>query len=162
MPPAGSNHMPNMNVSSRPLRQPSRRKIEYVPFAREYDTAGGRDLKAINEEMAKSAKRPHRDLPEWGAVDVEALMLSLRSRLSIELSYALTTITLISLIRGTGAGYVVSSAPDLFEEALRAFVNAAPHWSAPLDCHYRLGCTSRPSLCCRVLRMPGATAFSRL
>ena len=41
-------------------------------------------------------------------------------------------------------------------------VNAAPHWSAPLAQHYRFGCASRPSPCCRVICTPGATAFSRL
>ena len=50
-------------------------------------------------------------------------------------------------------------APGLFG---RSSGNTAPHWPAPLDCYYRLGCASRPSLCCRVLRPPGATAFSRL
>lgn len=107
-----------MSVSSRPLRQPSRRKIEYIPLAREIETAGGRDLDAIVHELNLSGQRALKDLSEWGTVDVEALMLSLRSRIATELSYALTTFTVISLIRWKETGFAVAQAPDLFEELL--------------------------------------------
>lgn len=116
LPPSGlTNSIPN--VPSRTLRQPSRRKIEYVPLAREIDTAGGRDLEAIVQELNPS-RGPLRELHEWGTVDVEALTLSLRSRISSELSYALTTFTVISLIRFKDSGFQVAQAPDLFEELL--------------------------------------------
>ncbi|KAF7791953.1 hypothetical protein EIP86_002979 [Pleurotus ostreatoroseus] len=116
LPPSGIiNSMPN--APARTLRQPSRRKIEYVPLAREVDTAGGRDLEVINQEFNPS-RGQLRDLHDWGTVDVEALTLSLRSRISTELSYALTTFTVISLIRFKDSGFQITQAPDLFEELL--------------------------------------------
>jgi SWI/SNF chromatin-remodeling complex subunit SWI1 len=86
-------------TAPRPRTQPSRRKIEYVPVGREIPTAGGRDLAAIRDERAAAARRPLRDLGDWGAVDLGALALALRSRLAPELSYALTTCTLLSALR---------------------------------------------------------------
>lgn len=106
-----------MNVPPR-TRQPSRRKISYIPYAREVDTAGGRDLDAIQQEFAHASQRPIKDLSEWGTVDVEALTMSIRSRISTELSYALTTFTILTLMRMKDASFSISQAPDLFEEIL--------------------------------------------
>lgn len=99
-------------------RQPSRRKISYIPYAREVDTAGGRDLDAIQQEFAHASQRPIKDLSEWGAVDVEALTMSIRSRISTELSYGLTTFTILTLMRMKDASFPITQAPDLFEELL--------------------------------------------
>ncbi|KAI0094715.1 hypothetical protein BDY19DRAFT_914190 [Irpex rosettiformis] len=106
-----------MNAPARP-RQFLRRKITYIPFAREVTTAGGRDLDAIQQEFAHASQRPLRDLSEWGTVDIEALTMSLRSRISTELSYALTTFTILSLLRIKNEPFLVSQAPDLFDETL--------------------------------------------
>ena len=105
-----------MNAPPRQVRQPSRRKIEYIPFARDLETAGGRDLDAIQHEFQAAAQRPLRDLTDWGVVDIDALTLSLRSRLSTELSYALTTYTMLTNLRG--APFLLAQAPDLYEELL--------------------------------------------
>ncbi|KAH8100630.1 hypothetical protein BXZ70DRAFT_938118 [Cristinia sonorae] len=105
-------------VPGRTIRQPSRRKIEYVPYAREVETAGGRDLNAIVHELNAAAHRPMRHIDEWGSVDIDALTMSLRSRIATELSYALTTFTILTLMRGTMSGFPVTQAPDLFEELL--------------------------------------------
>lgn len=104
--------------SSRP--QPSRRKIEYVPLAREVDSYGGRDLKVIDAEWATIPLRRLRDISEWGTVDIETLAMSLRSRLSIEMAYALTTITVLSTMRGQtpGSGFPIYQCGDLFDELL--------------------------------------------
>ena len=119
---------------SRAIRQPSRRKIEYVPLAHEVVTAGGRDLDAIQHEFALAAQRPLKDISEWGTVDIEALTLSLRSRISMELSYALTTFTILTLMPFKHSGFPISQAPDLFEELLDlvediAFEGAEDTWS---------------------------------
>lgn len=103
----------------RQRQQPSRRKIEYVPFAREVETHGGRDLKLLESEWANiSQRRPIRDINDWGTVDIEALTMSIRSRLSNELSYALTTFTVLSTMRGQtpSSGFPVFQCPDLFDE----------------------------------------------
>lgn len=110
-----------MSTPQRPRQQPSRRKIEYVPLAREVETFGGRDLKYIETEMANLPQRhPVRDINEWGTVDIEALTMSIRSRLSTELSYALTTFTLLSTMRGQtpGSGFPVHQCVDLLDEVL--------------------------------------------
>ncbi|KAG6846003.1 hypothetical protein H0H87_011051 [Tephrocybe sp. NHM501043] len=110
-----------MQAPPRPRQQPSRRKIEYVPLAREVETYGGRDLSALETELATlPQRRPIRDVSEWGTVDIEALTMSIRSRLATELSYALTTLTLLSTMRGptAGSGFPLVQASDLFEEVL--------------------------------------------
>ncbi|TFK76957.1 hypothetical protein BDN72DRAFT_908964 [Pluteus cervinus] len=110
-----------VGAANRPRTQPSRRKIEYVPYARELDTYGGRDLRLIEAEtITIPQRRPIRDIGDWGTVDVEALTMSIRSRLSTELSYALTTFTILSTMRGQqpGSGFPIHQCPDLFEELL--------------------------------------------
>ncbi|KAI0704912.1 hypothetical protein BC835DRAFT_1315745 [Cytidiella melzeri] len=115
---SGSNgQISSMDTTAR-IRQPSRRKIIYTPYVREVDTAGGRSVDAIQQDLALASQKPLKDLSEWGTVDVEALTMSLRSRLSTELSYALTTFTVLALVRIKEGAFVLSQAPDLFEELL--------------------------------------------
>lgn len=113
---------PPANVSSsRPRQQPTRRKIEYIPLAREVDVYGGRDVHAIDAEWTvQMSRRPLRDINEWGVVDTEHLSMSLRSRLAIELSYALTTFTVLSTMRAQspGSGFPISNCPDLLDDVL--------------------------------------------
>ncbi len=72
-------------------------------------------MDAIHHEFNLAAQRPLKSLDDWGTDDIDALTMSLRSRLSTELSYALTTFTLLTLMRGP---FTASQAPDLFEEVL--------------------------------------------
>ncbi|TDL28413.1 hypothetical protein BD410DRAFT_811550 [Rickenella mellea] len=112
--------------------QPSRRKIEYVPLVREIESAGGRDVANLTAGLGRFTHgRPLRDTNDWGTVDVDALTMSLRSRLSTELSYALTTLTLLSMMTGKAAntGFPAHICPELIEEILdlleeTAFSNA--------------------------------------
>lgn len=103
------------------MRQPLRRKIEYVPWARELDTHGGRDLRLIDHEWnAIPQRRPLRDINDWGTIDIEGLRMSIRSKLPTELSYALTTLTILSTMRGQnpGSGFPIFQCPDLFDDIL--------------------------------------------
>ncbi|KDR85141.1 hypothetical protein GALMADRAFT_233788 [Galerina marginata CBS 339.88] len=112
---------PNPSTTVGPRQQPSRRKIEYVPLARDAQSFGGRDLQAIDAEWHNVVpKRPLRDINDWGVVDIECLCMSIRSRLSIELSYALTTFTVLSTMRGqtSGSGFPIYQCPDLLDDAL--------------------------------------------
>jgi SWI/SNF chromatin-remodeling complex subunit SWI1 len=97
-----------------------RRKVEYVPVLREVDTLGGRDLRAIAEGHHRlTARHALRDISEWGNIDIDALTMSLRSRISIETGYALTTFTLLSIMRGQGtSGFPIANCPELMDEAL--------------------------------------------
>ena len=97
-----------------------RRKIEYLPVLREVDTMGGRDLRAITEERHRlTTRHALRDLSEWGNIDIDALTMSLRSRISTEMGYGITTFTLLSIMRGQGtSGFPIANCPDLMDEAL--------------------------------------------
>lgn len=99
----------------------ARRKIEYVPLAREVETYGGRDANAIQSELQRLARgQPLRDINEWGKVYVDALTMSLRSRLSVELSYSLTTLIILSTMRSQGhdTGFVIAQCGELLDEIL--------------------------------------------
>jgi SWI/SNF chromatin-remodeling complex subunit SWI1 len=90
-------------------------------LAREVDTYGGRDLRVIGEEITRlTQRRPIRDINDWGNVDIEHLIMSIRSRLSTELSYALTTFTLLSTMRAQtqGSGFPISQCVELLEEVV--------------------------------------------
>ncbi|EJF66597.1 hypothetical protein DICSQDRAFT_46065 [Dichomitus squalens LYAD-421 SS1] len=119
---------PTETVITRTILQPSRRKIEYMPLHPELDTTGGRNLDFIQSEWNRLSSRPLRHSDEWGHVDIDALTLSLRSRISTELSYSLTTFALITLARGHHSqqhgqreregGFPIVQAPDLLDEAI--------------------------------------------
>ena len=106
------------------MRQPSRRKIEYIPLAPEPQTYGGRDLEKIQNEWHRMTARPLKHSDEFGHVDIDALTLSLRSRISTELSYSLTTFGLLTLVRpqpqnrDREVGFPVYQAPELLDEAV--------------------------------------------
>lgn len=78
------------SLPTQPKRQLLRRKIEYYPLERELETYGGRDLHVLEDGW--SQRKPLRDGNEWGRVDIEAVTMTLRSRISTEVSYALTTL----------------------------------------------------------------------
>ncbi|KAF7320254.1 ARID domain-containing protein [Mycena kentingensis (nom. inval.)] len=105
---------PTMSRSRR-----TRNKVEYIPLLREVDSTGGRPLKALEPELAGS-RHPLRDINDWGLVSVDALTLSLRSQLPAELSYALTTVTLLSTMRGDTPtqGFPIMNCPELLDELL--------------------------------------------
>ncbi|KAF7784441.1 transcriptional regulator family: AT-rich interaction region [Agaricus bisporus var. burnettii] len=111
----------NQTPGLKRTRQPLRRKIEYVPWARELDTHGGRNLRLIEHEWNTiSQRRPLRDINDWGVVDIEGLRMSIRSKLPTELSYALTTVTILSTMRSQnpGSGFPIFQCPDLFDDML--------------------------------------------
>ena len=95
-------------------------KVEYIPLAREIDPCGGRDFNVLEEEYQRARRRQLRDINEWGTVDIEALTMSIRSRLTVELSYALTTLTLLSTMKGPtpGSGFPIAQCTNLMEEVL--------------------------------------------
>ncbi|KAF8527929.1 hypothetical protein BU17DRAFT_81164 [Hysterangium stoloniferum] len=105
-----------------PSKQPRmRRKVEYLPLAREVETFGGRDLEVIDVEISKLAsRRTQRPVEEWGTIDVDGLTMSIRSRLPIELSYAITVLTILSTMRGQtpDTGFSLQQCEDLLDELL--------------------------------------------
>lgn len=98
-----------------------RRKIEYVPFSRELDTAGGRNVHEIQNEILRLQRgHPLRDINEWGKIYVDSLTMSIRSRISTELSYGLTTLILLSTMRSNtpDTGFLIGQCEELLEELL--------------------------------------------
>ncbi|KAI9462395.1 hypothetical protein BJY52DRAFT_1256693 [Lactarius psammicola] len=122
-PPTGESSTTAATSASQQHQQsdaPHRRKVEYLPLVREVDTIGGRDLRAITEEHQRlTSRHPLRDISEWGNIDIDALTMSLRSRISTEMGYAITTFTLLSIMRGQGtSGFPIANCPELMDEAL--------------------------------------------
>ncbi len=122
---SSNSHMPTTPTPASNARgQPHRRKIEYVPLAREVETAGGRDVHLIQAELQQlisASGKPFRALEEWGRVHVDALTMSLRSRISTELSYSLTTLDILSTLRTRQqpeSGLSIANCDDLVEELL--------------------------------------------
>ena len=98
-----------------------RRKIEYIPFSSEIETAGGRNVHEIQSEILRLSRgQPLRDIHEWGKVYVDSLTMSIRSRISTELSYGLTTLILLSTMRSAApdTGFLVGQREELLEEVL--------------------------------------------
>src|SRR5699024_10353693 len=86
-------------------------KIEYLPWHTDLQTFGGRDLERIDRELAPrvAAQSQPRGVQELGTVDIYSLIMSLESRLSFEVSYAINTLLILS-----------------------AGVDASPHFQLPL------------------------------
>uniref|UniRef100_A0A0W0G2R4 ARID domain-containing protein n=1 Tax=Moniliophthora roreri TaxID=221103 RepID=A0A0W0G2R4_MONRR len=118
--PGSSSQVTTMNQQPRTRLEPSRRKIEYVPLAREVDSYGGRDMNRLEAAITDLTRQPLRDLSEWGTIDIDSLTMSIRSRISTELSYALTTFTLLSTMKGQqpNTGFPINNCPDLLDEVL--------------------------------------------
>ncbi|GAA5856351.1 hypothetical protein JCM8547_000882 [Rhodosporidiobolus lusitaniae] len=127
VPPASSNAEASSATAPKPSEPPAplrrkRRKIEYVPLVRAIDTYGGYDLGQLEQVHLKAEKlRRPRTLHDLGTVDIHALTMSLRCRLSAEISYALNALALIaqSMLIDVGDGHIpfpLSRCPDLLEE----------------------------------------------
>jgi SWI/SNF chromatin-remodeling complex subunit SWI1 len=99
-----------------------RRKIQYVPVMRTINTYGGRDLEVIEREYQQSHfQRPMKKMEDFGVVDVEALILQLRSRLKLEVTTALGLLYHLAFIRGGdrgSSGLQLSFCDDLTDELL--------------------------------------------
>lgn len=91
------------------------------------DTFGGRDLRAIADGHHRlTARHALREIHEWGNVDIDSLTMSLRSRLPTEMGYAITTFTLLSIMRGQGtSGFPIANCPELMDEALDLLLDVA-------------------------------------
>ena len=73
---------------------------------------------------------------EWGQVDIDALVMSIRSRLGTELSYAITTCSLISVVRDAAKDVpylTIPQCPDLFEELLDLLEESAFQGTEDVD-----------------------------
>ncbi|GAA5922506.1 ARID/BRIGHT DNA-binding domain-containing protein [Sporobolomyces koalae] len=115
-------------VDPEPLAPPHRRKrqkIQYVPTRRTEDAVLGYDLPLLEEavQQAVARKRP-RTAYDLGTVDIHSLTMSLRSRLASEVSFALNSLTLISMSIRThpqepnSIPFPIKRCQDLYEELI--------------------------------------------
>lgn len=94
-----------------PPRKPA--KVEYVPKKRIVETYGGLDMK-LADRLPSQIMLPH--VAELGSVDVHALILSLRSRLTMEVNNALNVLTIVTAVPETVIP--LQGCPDLLDELL--------------------------------------------
>lgn len=105
-----------------PPAPPQKHKIEYLPMRREVQSHGGWDLSLVESQYAPAmvTRGCPRTLRELGLVDVQGLIMSLRSRLDFEVSYALNTLLILSAGVGAAHNFQIglASCEDLLEELL--------------------------------------------
>ncbi|KAK4685540.1 hypothetical protein P7C73_g4599, partial [Tremellales sp. Uapishka_1] len=76
----------------------ARYKVEYRPLHHPPSVLGGWDERAVASSFLKSnLTRPSRSVHELGIVDMEAVLMGLRSRLPHELGYTLTVLSMLSM-----------------------------------------------------------------
>ncbi|VDC01818.1 unnamed protein product [Peniophora sp. CBMAI 1063] len=123
-PTTSSSPPPSTTASAPPNGQadtpnsPRKRRVEYRPMARHLEEYGGRAIDARLEDIRRISVRQVRDMAEWGALDVDTLAMSIRSRVPNEVIYGLTTMTMLSILRSGPTGFPLHIAGDVFEEML--------------------------------------------
>lgn len=94
--------LPNPTPSAPPPRPPTpkraRYKVEYRPFHFPQPALGGWDERAVASTFPKhNLHQPPKSIHELGIVDLEAVLMGLRSRLPQQLGYALTVLSMLSM-----------------------------------------------------------------
>lgn len=119
-------------ATSTPVEYPPNKfKVEYMPTRRDVHTHGGWDLDLIEAElgpMTKGAGKNPRSMRELGSVDVTALVLSLRSKMETEVTYALNNLLILSSgsgVRPETFGIELALCGDLWEELLELLKESA-------------------------------------
>lgn len=108
----------------------TRYEIEYIPTNIRLSTFGGRDLNRLDEELAPRLAQcaGTRGVHELGVVDVHALIMSLKSGLAVEISYALNALLIVSAGADAPSDFQLSLAQcdDLLDVLLDVLASHAP------------------------------------
>ncbi|WAQ83230.1 hypothetical protein PtA15_3A599 [Puccinia triticina] len=135
-------------IAARTLQRPPvpPPRTDYVPLCKPADNTGGWDLKEAEEIYNfRLSSKPRRSLDDLGLVDVHSLVMSLRSRIGSEVTYALNTLTFLGphlkIFRDETSGSLgILSMPlamceDLLEELLDLLEDVAfkPNWNRDDD-----------------------------
>ncbi|PWN36997.1 uncharacterized protein FA14DRAFT_8558 [Meira miltonrushii] len=109
--------------------KPSKYKIEYLPIRRDVSSFGGWDLDSVEAQigpiLAGRGRFP-RSVRELGTVDIEGLIMSLRSRVEIEVTYALNALFILTAgVQAPGFNLLLSLCEDLSDELLDILEEAA-------------------------------------
>lgn len=98
MPPASATPAPADAASAPPQPKRPRYKVEYRPIHHPRQHLAGWDERAVASTFPKhNLADPTRSIHELGIVDMEAVLMGLRSRLARELGYALTVLSMLSM-----------------------------------------------------------------
>lgn len=119
---------PTSTAPTEPVK-PSKYKIEYLPIRRDVGTFGGWDLDSVEAQigpiLAGRGRFP-RSVRELGTVDIEGLIMSLRSRVEIEVTYALNALFILTAgVQAPGFNLLLSLCEDLSDELLDILEEAA-------------------------------------
>lgn len=100
-----------------------------MPIRREVRSHGGWDLDVVERQIGdvlEGKGRYPRSVRELGHVDIEALIMSLRSRLEVEVTYALNALYILTAgVQATGFHLLLSICEDLCDELLDLLGEAA-------------------------------------
>jgi hypothetical protein len=137
----GFNNQSSQSIpgSEKPNAPPSKYKVEYMPIRRDVRTYGGWDLDAVEAQlgpMLAGKGRLPRSVRELGSVDIEGLIMSLRSRIEVEVTYALNTLLILTAsVQAPGFHLLLSLCEDLCEELLELLVENAffEHEFVPIE-----------------------------
>ena len=89
---------PSAPLPRPPTPKRARYKVEYRPFHFPQPSLGGWDERAVASTFPKNnLHQPPRSIHELGIVDLEAVLMGLRSRLPQQLGYALTVLSMLSM-----------------------------------------------------------------
>jgi len=100
-----------------------KRKIGYFPAVRVLSTDGGHNFDAIEGAYAnpRSTRRPVKAVEEHGPIDLEWLIVSIKSRIKVEVAHSLSVLHHISWLRsssGDASGLQLAACNDLTEDLL--------------------------------------------
>ncbi|KAH9469955.1 hypothetical protein Pst134EA_007226 [Puccinia striiformis f. sp. tritici] len=140
-PPSNKTNL-QQQQQQRPSIIPPSPRTDYIPICKPVDHTGGWDLKEAEEIYSfRMSNKPRRSLDDLGLVDVHSLVMSIKSRIGSEVTYALNTLTLIGphlkLFREETNGnwgvivMPLSKCEDLLEELLDLLEDVAfkPNWN---------------------------------
>lgn len=118
-----SNQITNSAGSAQPpTGDPPKFKVEYMPVRRDVRTFGGWDLDMIDAQLGPilaGRSRFPRSVREMGFVDIEGLIMSLKSRLEVEVTYALNALFVLSAgVQAPGFHLLLGLCEDLCDELL--------------------------------------------
>jgi hypothetical protein len=109
--------------------KPGKFKVEYLPIRRDVHSHGGWDLDVVERQMGDyidGKGRFPRSVRELGHVDVESLIMSLRSRLEVEVTYSLNALFILTAgVQAPGFHLLLSLCEDLCDELLEILEEAA-------------------------------------
>ena len=111
-----------------PTPKRARYRVEYRPLHPHLPTLGGWDESYVTSTFSKNdLGQPSRSIHELGVVDMEAVLMGLRSRLSRELGYALTVLSMLSMPHPEEqiGGLPLMHLPDIYLELLSMIEEAA-------------------------------------